>query len=296
MYNKANFFWVGKLSIYEILSLKSFLANGFEISFWTYEEKIENLYLLRDLNIKIKDASEILDIKLIEKFSQGKQKASPASFANLFRLEVLLKNGGWWFDLDCICLKNAENFKQLVSDKDYILGREYENYIGNSVMYFSKPEIAQELVRNINQLASEKNYTFYWGEIGPDLITNYFSKNKLMESTLDEKYFYSVKAKNFNYFLKTNSKDRNLIEHQLKDSYVCHTWNEMMRKYNYNKNNLPPKFSYLGKLFSKYYQNAPSKKRYSNLVNVRFVYGFGFLNKLFYRIKILLKNRKVRHN
>ena len=37
---------------------------------------------------------------------------------------------------------------------------------GNSVMYFSKPEIAQELVRNINQLASEKITHFTGVKLG----------------------------------------------------------------------------------------------------------------------------------
>ena len=38
--------------------------------------------------------------------------ASPpsSSFANIFRLELLNKYGGWWFDADCICIKNVQDF------------------------------------------------------------------------------------------------------------------------------------------------------------------------------------------
>ena len=109
--NVANFFWVGNISIYEILSIKSFIDNGFNVNLWTYQDSLKNKRDLVGMDINICDASNILEKDLMHKFSQGKQKSNPASFANLFRLELLKKEGGWWFDLDCICLKDVSEFE-----------------------------------------------------------------------------------------------------------------------------------------------------------------------------------------
>ena len=116
MYNQANFFWIGNLSNYEILTLKSYISNGFDVKLWTYENKIPNIAIIKDLDLKIENAEKILEEDLIYKFSQGSQKASPASFANLFRLHLMIKEGGWWFDLDCICLKNVKEFRALAEN------------------------------------------------------------------------------------------------------------------------------------------------------------------------------------
>jgi hypothetical protein len=36
-----------------------------------------------------------------------------ASFADLFRLELLLQRGGWWFDMDMVCIRHLPPPKQL---------------------------------------------------------------------------------------------------------------------------------------------------------------------------------------
>ena len=52
MYNQAEFFWIGNLSNYEILTLKSYISNGFDVKLWTYENKIPNINIIKDLDLK----------------------------------------------------------------------------------------------------------------------------------------------------------------------------------------------------------------------------------------------------
>ena len=293
MYNQANFFWIGNLSNYEILTLKSYISNGFEVKLWTYENKIPNINIIKDLDLKIENAEKILEEDLIYKFSQGSQKASPASFANLFRLHLMIKEGGWWFDLDCVCLKNVEEFKELAENLEFVLGAEYENYIGNSVMYFKNKSIAKKLIKEIDIEINKNNYNFYWGQIGPDLITEYFLKNNLMHLVVEKKYFYNTEAKDFKYFLESKNSFKSFMIEKHNPSLTCHLWNEMFNKYSYNKNFMPPKNSFLDQLFISYYPECSSDKRYGKSVMWRFLPLINYFYKLIYKIKIYRRNYEI---
>ena len=293
MYNQANFFWIGNLSNYEILALKSYINNGFKVKLWTYENKIPNIAIIKDLDLKIENAEKILEEDLIYKFSQGSQKASPASFANLFRLHLMIKEGGWWFDLDCICLKNVKEFRALAENSEFVLGAEYKNYIGNSVMYFKNKSIAKKLINEIDNEIKKYNYNFYWGQIGPDLITEYFLKNNLMHLVFEKKYFYNTEAKDFKYFLESKNSFKNIMTEKHNPSLTCHLWNEMFNKYSYNKNFMPPKDSFLDQLFMSYYPECSSDKRYGKSVMWRFLPIINYYYKLIYKIKIYKRNYEI---
>lgn len=293
MYSQANFFWIGKLSNYEILTLKSYLNNGFIVKLWTYENKISNIDIIKDLDIEIANAEKILEEDLIYKFSQGSQKANPASFANLFRLHLMVKEGGWWFDLDCVCLKNVEEFITIAKNSEFVLGAEYKNYVGNSVMYFKSKNIAKKLIDEINIEINKNNYNFYWGQIGPDLITEYFLKNNLMHLVLEKKYFYNTEAKDFRLFLESKNKFKNIMIENHNQSLTCHLWNEMFNKYSYNKNYMPPKNSYLEHLFNVHYPECLSNKRYKKSVMWRFLPIVNYFYKFIFKVKIYKRNYKI---
>lgn len=291
--NVANFFWVGNISIYEILSIKSFIDNGFNVNLWTYQNSFENIDELAILDVNICDASKILDKKLMYKFSQGKQKSNPASFANLFRLELLQKVGGWWFDLDCICIKDVSKFEALALNKKYIFGLEYKNYVGNSVLYFQDKTLLQDLIKRVYLEIDKNNYKFYWGQIGPDLISSFLLKTNLINEAVEQKYFYDIPAKKFNSLLKVREEYQEVQTYFDKDALVCHIWNEMFKKHIYNKNKLPPKNSILDKFFEKHKSyNLENKKRYSRMIMFRFLPLISKFYKVIYRVKILIKNYK----
>lgn len=284
IYNTANFFWEGKFSIYEKLSISSFLENGFFVNLWTYstENFIENEKL------EVKNANLIMSKKDLSLFTQNFQKKNLSSFSNLFRYKILDQFGGWWFDTDCICIKEVEHFENLAKSKQFVIGLVDKYSVNGSVMFFNDEKHMNQLVTFVEEKLKNKDINFKWGEIGPTLLTNYLKENNLMEFAVPKNFFYEVSANNFHlFFSKKSKKDLNL---RLKNSYVSHLWNEMYRRYLIDKNKLPPRQSLIFDWFNKYGYSSTNFKIYSNLFNLRFKFPFYIIFKIISRIKIIFKN------
>jgi glycosyltransferase involved in cell wall biosynthesis len=86
--------WVGKLSTMERLCIRSFIVNGHDFHLYTYDQ-LENV----PAGCVVKDANEIVPKSDISKFKYIQQ------FADYFRYALLLKQGGWWVDMDVVCLR-----------------------------------------------------------------------------------------------------------------------------------------------------------------------------------------------
>ena len=96
--------WIGnKLSELEILSIKSFISQGHIFHLYIYDD-IENIPNINGLVIK--DGATILDKKDIFTYQN-----SYLPFSDIFRYKMLYMNGGYWVDLDMICLKKLD-FKE----------------------------------------------------------------------------------------------------------------------------------------------------------------------------------------
>lgn len=282
--DRANFFWMGDLTIYEIANLQSFIKHGFKVIIWTYDKNLEKNINLK--GVSFKDANLVLNESLRMKFKQGRQKSSLSSFSNLFRYELLKKYGGWWFDMDCICVKNIDEFIKLTNNRDFVIGRERKNYTGSSVLYFNDVKILDELIQEVNSIAKKNDYSFFWGEIGPDLISEIILKNNLMNDTLDENYFYKISADKFHKFFE--NKTNLMID--IEDSYILHTWNEMFNRFLISKKRLPPKGSILYDHLYASIDNPSQFKTSSTLFNIRFKKFIRILIKIIFRIKIMYKN------
>ena len=106
--------WVGrKLSVMEQLSIRSFLANGYEFHLYTYQD-------LEDIppGTTVRAGEEILPADQIFCYQKGYGRGSYAAFANGFRYKLLLERGGWWTDLDSVCMQPID-----LAD-EHILGKE----------------------------------------------------------------------------------------------------------------------------------------------------------------------------
>ena len=93
--------WMGPdLSIIEILSIMSFLKNGHKYILYTYGD-IKNI----PNGVEVRDGSKILSEDCFQKVKINCPDKYYTTFANWFRCEMLYCHGGWWVDLDIICLK-----------------------------------------------------------------------------------------------------------------------------------------------------------------------------------------------
>ena len=281
----ANLFWMGKLSNYEVVCIESFYKKGFETILWTYDST--NAYL-NDLveGIQIKNAEEIVPKSYLEKFKQNNQKNNLSSFSNYFRYKLLTKNGGWWFDTDCYCLKSVDDFIKLAKDKNILIGKTKDNLINGSVIFLNDKKLFDDLIEYIESKLKIKNYNFYWGEIGPYLLTEYFED---IIDVLPPSVFYQINPNEFHYIFDSRKNKKVEVRESLNDSYVLHFWNEMIRRFLINKSKLPPKDSYIFELFFDNH-NSKRKKQYSAFLFVRFIKPISFIYKALSRIKIILKN------
>ena len=94
--------WVrGNLSRLERLSVNSFLANGHPVHLYTYEPGA-NI----PKGVQVKEAKEIVPANLaplspVAPFAGG----SMGAFSDCFRYHLLHDLGGWWADMDIVCLR-----------------------------------------------------------------------------------------------------------------------------------------------------------------------------------------------
>ena len=87
--------WFGEsLTNLERLCMKSFMDNGHEFHLYVYDE-------LQDIpqGVIVKDANEIVPRTRIKEFRWF------AGFSDFFRYMLLAKKGGWYVDMDVICLR-----------------------------------------------------------------------------------------------------------------------------------------------------------------------------------------------
>ena len=91
--------WVGgRLSTLERLCLRSFCAHGHEFHLYHYDA-LENVPQVDGL--RLISAEEILPRKAVYLHRSGRH----SWFADHFRWELLRQRGGWWVDMDMVCLR-----------------------------------------------------------------------------------------------------------------------------------------------------------------------------------------------
>ncbi len=284
----ANFFWEGPISNYEITSINSFVRHGFNVNFWTYSKYPEwNMFS----GIEIKDANQILPINMLTQLNQNLQKSNYSSFSNLFRYRLLEEYGGWWFDTDCICMKNVDDFVNLTKERDYVLGLERKDYVGSAIMYFQDISLLMKIQEHAYEIIENNNFKLKWGQIGPDLITEIVISEGLIDNILSPNYFFPISPNKVNVFFDSMIKPND--RSKLNNSFVTHTWNEMFRKYNINKTIVPPDKSFLFNEFKKNNVLIDAKnKQYSKFFKFRFYPVISLFFKIFSRLKVTINNFK----
>jgi hypothetical protein len=129
---KTHMFWAyGDLTMLEKLAAVSFVANGFDLKFWTYG-LITNL----PNGIELCDARKIIPENRVFKSGSG----SYALFADLFRYAVLREQGGLWADTDVVCLASSADFKYIAKDGFLVTERTRNSIkMNNNLIYHPKP-------------------------------------------------------------------------------------------------------------------------------------------------------------
>ena len=160
-------FWHGEaIGMYQLLCLRSFVDRGHRIELFSFEPKLD----LPDW-INLKDAAEILPKERVLRYLPEQRRV--AVHADLFRLALLHRLGGWWVDPDVVLLRAA------LPTTDHWFGRAFESDRVSSAalkLRAGHPALTEALMR----AASLEERVEDWGKTGDLLLTTSLAANGMM--------------------------------------------------------------------------------------------------------------------
>lgn len=251
--------WIGdSLSTIEQLCINSFLKNNHEFHLYIYDD-IKNI----PEGTIVKDGNDILDRNKIFTYNNGRV----SGFANWFRLELLKKFGGFWVDLDVICLKPFD-----FPNNEPIYGLEIDDIICNAVLSFPRNHNFLDYMIDINKQPnrflpyddwSTKKIKFRrklkghglaetgWGEIsGPTGMSRALKHLNLLNKSKPKDFFFPIHYSDWKLIYYSSIK---IEDKTFENTYAIHLWNEMTRKMDgFDKNATFSKSSLIEQLKSKY--------------------------------------------
>jgi hypothetical protein len=179
---KINFLWIGdSLNKNNQLTLKSFLDHGHEPVLWAYNPKCENV----PQGVEIQDAGEIMHPSKIFSYKDNGdcRKGSYGGFSDIFRYRLLYKVGGWYCDMDVVCLKNFQELSHL----PYVLRpHKFTPIVGNIIKTPKGCEFIKACIENTEKEIDENNYRW----IKPlEILSDTFKQFDLQQYVVPQNYF-----------------------------------------------------------------------------------------------------------
>lgn len=219
--------WIGdSLGIFEQLCIISFMRKGHVFHLYSYGG-------LKGVpkGCILKDASEILPKEEIFYYSEKQSlsgKRTPVAFSNMFRYKMLYDKGGYWVDMDMICMKPF-NFTE-----DYVFSSERgqggEQTVNAGVI---KCPVGSNFALYCYNVCVQKDKTqIKWGELGPSLVQDGIRHYGLGKFVKSPETFCPIGYDQINSLLDPYTA---MIE---KSWYGVHLWNEIWRKQRTDKNSL----------------------------------------------------------
>jgi hypothetical protein len=210
--------WIGdSLSAMERMCIRSFLHHGHNFRLYTYGP-LQNVPPATE----ICDANQVLPNTSIFRYANG----SVAGFANYFRYKMLLENGGWWVDLDTICLKPFD-FP--------------EEHVFATEMHHGTPVVTNAMIKAPRSSAfcdyawrvcQTKDPTrLVWGETGPRLAGEAVASLSYSKYVVPPIAFCPVDPDTWEEIFDPNGR-KDFGE----GNYAVHLWNELWRREGLDKN------------------------------------------------------------
>jgi Glycosyltransferase sugar-binding region containing DXD motif len=212
--------WIGEeLSMMERLSIASFLANGHEFHLYVYSD-VKHI----PAGTVVRDGEEILPASAIFRY---RENGSHAGFSNFFRYELLWKYGGWWVDLDTVCLTPFR------FENEYVIGSEPIASGGcHPISGVLKSPPQSPLMRYLNEACRAKNTeTLRWGETGPKLVAEAMGRFSLEEYMQVSEVFCP-----FGWYEWDKAIDPSFALSSDTPARAVHLWNEMWHSHGKDKN------------------------------------------------------------
>ncbi len=261
-------FWSGPpLSVYEELSLASFVARGQQVIVYSYDRSLRV-----PQGVELADANEIMPGGRIYEFVHPWGERTPALHSDLFRYELLRRLGDWYFDLDVVLLRDSP------PECSIYLGREDEAIINGAVMRLPPGSdimiAATDRARNILDNAK-------WGGIGPAFITSLAQEFGLAKLACAWPIVFPIRPAEVPLLFLPEHRDE-LVERVAAADFV-HFWHEIWRQVRIPKMYGPPEGSFLDSLFRRFdIRISPEARLPADAVRSWFR-EFGILQEMRYR-------------
>lgn len=221
--------WMGRdLSSLEQLSIKSYLYHGHKIILYVYDD-IKNI----PDGVDVREASEILGIENLDHYSLYHYKGSEdeqyvklrtySLYSDLFRYELLSQKGGWWSDLDVVCLKPYD------FDAPYVFCRagSGSSWICGSVL--KSPKDSLFMKKCIDQVMMFCKDGDYVDKTGPFLLNELVAFYNLQMFEVHWKTFFPIWWLNTECFFKDIE-----LPTESYGVHLCHT--EIIKEYDLTEN------------------------------------------------------------
>jgi hypothetical protein len=217
--------WIGgALSPLEQLSIRSFLAHGHPYHLYTYED-LEGV----QPGVVLRDANEILP--LASNFYRNRK--SLAGFSDVFRYKLLFERGGWWSDLDAICLQPFCFQTEHVFSTEHRSSEDMTEVVNTGNIRAPAGSAAMKLAweKCCNQdLAALK-----WGDSGPRLLQEVVLELSLSNFVKPARTFCPIP-----YYLWFDVITPGRPWDPGDDTYAVHFWNDMWRRNGIDKHDAYP--------------------------------------------------------
>jgi hypothetical protein len=218
----------------ERLCITSFLRNGHRFRLYVYGP-LEGV----PEGTELCDAAEILPESAIFQYTNG----SFAGFSNFFRYKLLLDKGGWWVDLDTVCLKPFD------FAEDYVFGSHMQasGAIVTCGGMLKAPAGSPfcEYAWSVCQTKDPRKLV--WGETGPMLVTAAVRSLGLERYVADVDAFCPLHGHVWEEIFDP------AVTHVFRErTFAVHLWNELWRREGIDKDAPHPPGCLYEKLKSRY--------------------------------------------
>ncbi len=237
------------LSPMERLCIHSFCANGHDFRLWVYNDIANVPQPTNGGKMELCDANEILPASKIFKINN-----SLASFADYFRWKLLVEKGGWWVDMDMVCLRSFD------FSEDVVYAWENDNNININVLKFpaghylptmmlnecmnpncimpydTRKRIRRKIIRRLLVFRKTHDFKFNWGEIGGVTAFSLATKHLgLTDSAKSANYFSPIQWACVSNMITDELHNMEMLNPILKNAYGIHWYNEIWRTHKYDK-------------------------------------------------------------
>jgi hypothetical protein len=228
-------FWAGTtVSAYEAACIASFLAEGYDITVFSYD-RIENL----PAGARLGDASAITEASNAQRFII-KGRPNLSHFSDLFRYALFRQTDHVWVDLDMLLLRPFD-----LPGYGQILAREDATTLCGAIMRLDRAHPA--LPTLIERTEALRDKEMVWGATGPRLLTAVFGRQAVMRDAYGPEKFFPIHYDDFwKVFLPEFREECEALSAQ---AVTTHLWNDRVMKLGVWKRFCPPAGSFLESRF-----------------------------------------------